>query len=161
MDHALSAARHIARVAATPEDLDLCFEISRAAMRETVERAFGGWDDEYQRRHHAETFDPATHQLILADGRQAGVLAVEPRADYWWLSKLYLLPAFQGRGIGAAVAIQVLADAAAAGQPVALQVLRANPAALRFWRRLGWEGAWESATHIVLRREPVPTARNA
>lgn len=150
----MSGGGRVDLVPATEADLDLCFEITRAAMREPVERAFGRWDEDEQRRRHAAGFDPATHRLVLVDGMVVGVLAVEIRPRDLWLSKLYLLPTHQGRGIGGRVAAHILADAACADRTVGLQVLRANGRALRFWRRLGFQRVGATPTHVRLRRAP-------
>jgi ribosomal protein S18 acetylase RimI-like enzyme len=132
---------HEARVtlrAATSGDFDFGFEVTELAMRGYIEQTWGLWDDALHRRHHAATFTPDTHQVILVAGERAGILAVEPQPAHVQLEKLYLLPGARNRGVGAQVLRSVLQRAIAGGRRVRLRVLTVNTPAQRFYARHGF-----------------------
>ena len=83
----------------------------------------------------------ASYEWIVADGRQAGFLAYTPGAEpgRLRLSKLYLDPAWHGRGIGAAALRRVQQAAAARGlAEIYLYVFCQNERAIRAYRRAGF-----------------------
>jgi GNAT superfamily N-acetyltransferase len=69
-----------------------------------------------------------------------------------FLGSLLILPGYQGRGLGTAVIRDVIGRAERLGLPVALQVLKVNPA-IRLYQRLGFATVGETATHFLMRRE--------
>jgi GNAT superfamily N-acetyltransferase len=133
---------------ATHEDQDFCFFVLKATMRAYVEQIWG-WDDEWQRTYFASRYDPALNQVILLDGVDVGVFSVEERADELFVSRLYILPAYQRRGIGTCLLQSVLDKGKTLGRPVRLQVLVNNPAR-RLYERLGFRPTGETATHLVM-----------
>jgi hypothetical protein len=76
-------------------------------------------------------------------------LAVEERADAVFLLHLEGAPAYQGRGLGTASG-----GARARALPVALRVLKVNPARRRY-ERLGGRVPGETATHYLLQTAPA------
>lgn len=118
---------------ARPVDLDACWQIHRDAMRDAV-AALWAWDDTEQRARFEAAFEPALTRCIEVDGSTAGMLKVDARGVPVRLLQIALSPAFQGRGIGAAVVRRVQAEAAP--RPVWLQVLRSIHARGRCTR--GW-----------------------
>jgi ribosomal protein S18 acetylase RimI-like enzyme len=139
---------------ATREDLDFAFAALRASMRAYVAAAYGAWDDGHQRALFAPSFDLRTHRVLRAEGRDVGILAVEPHVDRIHLARIFLLPGAQGRGLGGRV-LGVLLDAShARGLPVALTVLHANPRARSFYERLGFRAVGETPTHVHLESDP-------
>ncbi|HVU17763.1 MAG TPA: GNAT family N-acetyltransferase [Candidatus Didemnitutus sp.] len=135
---------------AAEEDRDWLYALKRATMRPYVEKVFG-WNEDDQRRRFDEDFDPAAKRIILVDGHEAGMFEVHDRRDHRYLAQLEILPAFQNRGLGAAVVGQVIEDAARAGRHVELQVLRPNPAR-RLYERMGFSVHAETPTHFQMRR---------
>jgi ribosomal protein S18 acetylase RimI-like enzyme len=87
------------------------------------------------------------------DGEDAGVLQVESYVDEIFLALILIAPAFQGQGLGTAVICDVQAQARAAGLPLTLQVLKANPRARRLYERLGFEVVEEREERYVMRWE--------
>jgi GNAT superfamily N-acetyltransferase len=117
-----------------------------AAMRESLER-IGRFDPQRARDRFLAGFDPAFTRHVLLDGRRVGFVAVRPQDDGLLLDHLYLLPRAQGRGVGAAVLADVLADADARGLPVRVGALRGSDAN-RFYARHGFDlveqGEWDN-----------------
>jgi ribosomal protein S18 acetylase RimI-like enzyme len=120
------------------DDFDFGFEVTELAMRGYIEQTWGRWDDALHRRHHATTFKPDTHRVILVRGERAGILAVEQHVAHVQLEKLYLLPGARNRGVGSQVLRSVLKPAIASGRPVRLRVLAVNTPAQRFYVRHGF-----------------------
>jgi ribosomal protein S18 acetylase RimI-like enzyme len=139
---------------ATDRDYELLWTIQRIAIGPYVDATWGS-DEAFQRRYFDEHFDPRRHQVVVVDGADAGFLSFERRGDHVYLGNVALLPAYQRRGIGAAIVQHVIEQANAAGLPVRLQVLRSNPAR-RFYERLGFESCGETATHFQLIRKRDP-----
>ncbi|GLH99103.1 GNAT family N-acetyltransferase [Phytohabitans aurantiacus] len=135
---------------ATAVDLDLCFDLHAAAMRSYV-AAVWGWDDGVQRDFHARGFDPARTRILTVDGRDLGVLIVEYRPDEIVLGRIELHPDAQGRGIGTALIRGVLAEGAASGRPVTLEVLTVNPRAQALYERLGFREVGRSGVKVRMR----------
>ena len=75
---------------------------------------------------------------MSVDGARVGFVVVRPEDGGLRLDHLYIVPAAQGRGIGAAVLAHVLADADARRLRVRVVALRES-ASNRFYERHGFE----------------------
>jgi ribosomal protein S18 acetylase RimI-like enzyme len=115
-------------------------------MRESLER-LGRFDPQRARDRFLAAFDPAATRHVVASGERVGFVVVRSREDGLLLDHLYIVPSAQGRGVGAAVMADVLADADARRLPVRLGALRES-AANRFYERHGFElverGEWDN-----------------
>jgi ribosomal protein S18 acetylase RimI-like enzyme len=119
-------------------------------MRDVVVATWGRWDEAWQRLHFAAHFRPERVTILEVEHRPVGMLEVDDRAEERYVANLKLLPAVQGRGLGTAVLLEVLAAARRRGVPVRLQVLRVNGRARRWYERLGFAVTGETATHVRL-----------
>jgi GNAT superfamily N-acetyltransferase len=77
--------------------------VHHAAIRETVERQFGDWDETQQDVFFANDWNGGTFEVIEFDGVPCGYVCIEDRADDVHVRELDIDPAFQGLGIGTAV----------------------------------------------------------
>jgi ribosomal protein S18 acetylase RimI-like enzyme len=118
---------------AVPDDAEFVLRVTEACMRAYAEQTWGAWNEALTRA----SFDPATHRIIQCDEQDIGCLALHEWDDHLDLDKLYILPAYQNRGIGTRLMDDIVAQAAAAGKPVRLSVLAVNPAR-RFYERAGF-----------------------
>ncbi|MEL6269251.1 MAG: GNAT family N-acetyltransferase, partial [Chloroflexota bacterium] len=91
--------------------------------------------------------------VIVVDGKDAGFLVVERPPHETFLSKIMLLPAHQGRGIGADLVRDLIAESHAAGKPVRLRVLKGNPAK-SLYERLGFVVIEEHDVRYIMRCDP-------
>ena len=129
--------------AASREDLPFLLTLRRLTMTEHLQRVGAPTDDDAHDRRIRANFDDA---MIVCEGADAiGLLKVTRAAGEWHVHQIQILPACQGRGIGAAVLNALLTDAARERVSVSLSVLHGNPAR-RLYERLGFRVASETDT---------------
>ena len=121
---------------ARPADSEFCYQLHKAAMGDYV-AAIWGWDEQFQRAHHNRGFVPGRWQIITANGSDAGMLSVERRTDEICLSRIEILPDYQGRGIGSRLINALIDEAGRSGQDLVLEVLTVNHRAHALYQRLG------------------------
>jgi GNAT superfamily N-acetyltransferase len=142
---------------AADSDAEFAFSALRASMRSYVEATWGAWDDPGQRQRFLESFVPATHRIIEESGRPIGCLAVDEYPDHVFLARIFLLPEAQGHGIGTRLVRTVRDSAHRRSLPVALTILKVNPAR-RLYERLGFTVVGETETHFRM-EAPPPAAQ--
>ncbi|MEV7693812.1 GNAT family N-acetyltransferase [Microbacterium sp. NPDC089189] len=118
-------------------------ELRADVMRPDLER-LERYDPVRVRRRFLDAYDPAHTWVIVADGEDAGSIALRPASDGVWLEHFYLAEAHQGRGLGGRVLMRVLAGADPA-VPLRLNVLQGSPAR-RLYERHGF--AFDSEDEI-------------
>ena len=145
---------------ARESDRDPLFALHRVTMRDVIARTWG-WDEAWQRAHFDARFDPAHVSIVIAAGRDAGVLWLESRPAEIYVAEIQIAPEMQGRGLGSAVLGGVIAAAAARGACVTLQVLEINEGARRLYERLSFYVTGENDRHVQMRhdagRDPEPS----
>jgi ribosomal protein S18 acetylase RimI-like enzyme len=104
-----------------------------------------GWDGETEREDMGRHFRPGSDQIIIVDGKDVGRLAVDHYPNRIELRHIEILPAYQGRGVGAAIIRDILEEARQVNLPVTLMVLNVNPAK-RLYERLGFRTVEELDT---------------
>jgi GNAT superfamily N-acetyltransferase len=139
-------------------DFEELLALRLEAMQESLER-LGRFDPARSRARFRASFEPKFTRHVLASGARVGFVAVKPHEDGLLLDHLYVRPAKQGLGIGAAVLAQIFAEADAARLPLRVGALRES-ASNRFYLRHGFEKVGESAWDIHYRR-PCAKAANA
>jgi ribosomal protein S18 acetylase RimI-like enzyme len=131
----------------TEDDYAWLWTLKQQTMRVYVERTWGAWDEGVQEIFFRQGFFPEKLQIIVAAGRDAGLLQVDRPGHEIFLQRIELAPECQGRGLGTAVVGDLAAEARAARLPLRLQVLKVNPA-MRLYARLGLRIVGETATHL-------------
>ena len=137
---------------ATPDDAEFLYQLLKTTMRDYVEQLWG-WDEEWQRTYFDMRFDPAKNQIVVLNDRDVGVISTERREEAVHVSGFYILPEYQGQGIGTKVLQALLADTFRDGLPVTLGVLRGNPAQ-RLYERLGFVVVGETETRLKMKATP-------
>ncbi len=138
---------------AQPTDSEFVFAVKKAAFREYVEQIWG-WDDTYQRELHNRRFDSQDIRIIQFHGSDIGFLSTRKTPDTFKVDQLYILPGYQGKGIGTACMERIIDDANRQQKSVTLQVLKINTRATAFYQRLGFTIVDENATHFQMKRAP-------
>ncbi|MET0258938.1 MAG: GNAT family N-acetyltransferase, partial [Methylobacterium sp.] len=127
------------------------------AMQQSLER-IGRFDEQRAFERFRSTFKPEHTRLILTAGKLAGCVAMTPEGGELLLEHFYLYPAFQGRGLGAAVLKHLMVEADEVSQPIRLSVLRESDAG-RFYRRFGFVETSQDDFDIYLTRLPSKASR--
>lgn len=134
------------------EDEAFLYRLPVSTMEPMVAQIWGR-DEAFQAASFRRHVDPSRQRIVVVDGRDVGVLAVERRPDSFFLGTIEISPEEQGRGLGTAIVHDVLAEAFARGLPVALQVNRVNPAR-GLYERLGFVETGRAGTHVLMAASP-------
>ena len=132
-------------------DSEFAFTVKKAAFREYVEQVWG-WDDNYQRELHNRRFAAQDVCIIQFRGTDVGFLATSSTPDTLKVNQLFILPEYQGKGIGSACMMRIVDEARLEGKSVALQVLKVNTRGTAFYQRLGFLIVNESSTHRLMKK---------
>ena len=89
------------------------------------------------------TFPNADFQIILSNGGAVGRMVVNRDTKEILLVDIALLPAHRNAGIGTVLLQRLLSEAAAAGKPLRLSVIKGQRA-FRLYQRLGFKKTGES-----------------
>ncbi|MEN4010436.1 MAG: GNAT family N-acetyltransferase [Bellilinea sp.] len=141
---------------ANEQDFDFLWQVHCAALKPYIQQTWG-WDEEFQKRYLREHFNPQHSQIIRYMGAEVGMLSVEETSLGIVLSKIEVLPEYQGLGIGTTLIRELLERAVTRGLPVSLRVLKINPAC-QLYLRLGFSVVGETDTHFWMRSEGAPRA---
>ena len=134
-------------------DSDFVFAVKTAAFRGYVEQIWG-WDDSYQRDLHNSRFASQDVRIIQFCETDVGFLSRSNTSDSVKVDQIYILPEYQGKGIGAACMKHIIDEANLEQKTVTLQVLKINTRATAFYQRLGFTIVDENATHFQMKRHP-------
>lgn len=140
-------------VPGTQDDFEFLFVVLRTTMRKYVVKTWGAWEDDWQRARALQTFHPETHSIVELDGERIGSLSLEPMPGFLFLERIYILPEWQGRGIGTRILRRLQRQAAAEALPLQLHCLKVNPAR-SLYERLGWRVVGENEVSWVLEWTP-------
>lgn len=133
----------------TPDDQEFVFATYKATLRPYVEWAWG-WDEAFQRAGFWKHHPLDQMQLIAVDGERAGVLHVEEQDSLHFIRTIFLVPEFQGRGVGARLLRGEIERARRQGKALQLKVIKINPAK-RLYERLGFVVIDEDDTTHLMR----------
>lgn len=118
-----------------------------------VEAAWGSWDADAQAERFAKA-PLSEHHIVVFEGRPIGCLLVLRESDAVILSRIWIMPSSQQRGIGTRLVWEVCEQATREGLPVRLRVLKVNRAR-RLYERLGFETVSATPTHFVMERRSL------
>ena len=124
-------------VPAVPTDFEALVAIRIEAMRESLER-IGRFDPARARERFRAGFTAESTRHIALGEERVGFLVVKPQIDALLLDHLYIKPAYQSRGFGAAVLQMVFAHARSQSLAVRVGALRES-ASNRFYLRHGFQ----------------------
>ena len=142
----------------TTRDIAFLFEVY--ASTRTEELAQTPWSDEQktaflrqqftaQHTHYQTHFARADFLIILLDGVAAGRLYVDRAPTEVRVVDISILPEHRGQGLGGTILRGLLDEAAAAGKPVRVHVLKGNPAE-RLYRSLGFRELEDRGAHLFM-----------
>jgi ribosomal protein S18 acetylase RimI-like enzyme len=149
-----------------PADESFLFEVYAGTREE--ELSLTNWDEPMRRAFLNQQFNAMRHgyrsmfpagefSIIELDGQSAGRMVIDRGGKEIHVVDLALLPAQRNRGVGTFLMRQVCREAADAGKPVRLCVLK-NNRALRWYERLGFAKTGEQGVYDELEWHPTPKA---
>lgn len=138
---------------ATTDDSEFAYETKKAAFRLYVEMVWG-WDEAEQRQMHERRFADQVFQVVQVSGTDIGIMAIVRQPDFIKVNQLFILPHYQGKGIGEICMMKIIGDSKKNNLPIRLRVLKVNQRAASFYHRLGFVDIGENDTHIMMERLP-------
>lgn len=138
--------------ASFPEHLDELVRIRIAAMRDSLAKV-GRFDPDRARERFASGFNPEYTRFINLGGLRVGFVVVKPQADSLKLDHLYIVPDYQGRGVGGKVLQTIFSTADQLGIPISVTALRGSDSN-HFYQRHGFKYQDETAWDINYIRMP-------
>jgi GNAT superfamily N-acetyltransferase len=144
---------------AVEADFEPLLDLSVRVLRADLERV-GRFLPERRRARMRAVFDAGDLRVIEHGGSAVGCIGVAVAPDHVALHSVYVEPAAQGRGIGAAAVAAALAGVPVL--PIRIEVLR-DSLAHRFWERLGFVRVGEEGVDWLYERPsrlgaPLPPA---
>jgi GNAT superfamily N-acetyltransferase len=134
---------------ASPNDREFAYCARRAAFKEYWEKV-KAWDEDEQKHLHEQRFRAQDFRVINLAGTDIGIIGVVMAPDCMKVNQLFLLPEHQGKGIGRKCMLLIMEEARQLGLPLRLRVMKVNPRALAFFRRLGFVRIDETDTHDLM-----------
>lgn len=142
---------HISFRSAKENDYKFLWNLHKVTMKEYVEETWG-WDQEFQRSYFDDHFDSKTIQIVEVENNDIGAIEVQIKEDEIYISNMKIVPKLQNKGIGGTILKKIIQSSLKQQKPIRLQVLKVNPAQ-NLYRRLGFEVAGKTETHLVMRKE--------
>ncbi len=134
-------------------DSEFVFTVKEAAYREYVEQVWG-WDDNYQRERHNAEFASQDFHIIQFRGTDVGFLTTSRTSDMLKVNQIFILPEYQGKGIGSACLTRIIYDAGLEQKSVVLKVLKVNTRSISLYKRLGFTIAGEDSIYFQMEKSP-------
>jgi len=122
---------------ASSADAEFIYELVEATMREHVEKIWGSFDEDNNRRHVVDAIANRSYSVVALCGQDVGAIALEREDTHIQLAQLYIAPSHQNRGIGTHLLHQLIEEAKISRKPLRLRVLATNPAR-RLYERHGF-----------------------
>jgi SAM-dependent methyltransferase len=137
---------------AAEADQEFLRRVHHVCHRPWVESIWG-WDEADQDRRFEAAFTTEGRSIVEQRGQAIGTVRTTRGEGALFVADIAILPEHQGRGIGARLLRDVLAEADGARLPVRLQVLRTNPAR-RLYERHGFTVETTTPERVLMVRPP-------
>jgi ribosomal protein S18 acetylase RimI-like enzyme len=148
------------------EDADLPFLAQVYASTRTEELAVTPWSDaqkaefldmQFRAQHaHYQRYYPQADWLVtMRGGEDIGRLYIERWPSQHCIIDIAFLPSHRRKGLGEALLLDLMDEAAAAGKAVTIHVEKNNPA-MRLYRRLGFRTEEDKGVYDLMRWTAAP-----
>jgi len=137
---------------ARDEDREFSYQVKKLAEGHLVRRFFG-WNEQAQREFHAREWDARRPCIIEHGCEPIGTLSVTQEEGALRVGQFFILPQYQGKGIGSYLLQIVLATADGDGQTLRLAFLKGNRAR-QLYERFGFRVVREDDTFSFMERKP-------
>lgn len=129
-------------------------DVAGSPLTEADKAQFIAMQCRAQRTDYETRFPEAEHSIVVVDGVSAGRIWIDRRDDEIRLLDVSLLPGDRNSGVGGVLLDRLIAEATAAGTPLRHSVLTENEAALRFYRRRGFEVIEDFGMYVLMEFRP-------
>ena len=136
--------------AATFNDHDFLYNLKKAALKDSIEKVWGPWNEQFQREYFEDHFSLEGIQIILYNGEDAGAIKISTKEDEIDIDIIEILPRYQNRGIGSFVLEREKRRAINENKNLYLQVLKVNLDAKRLYERLGFQVTGKTEMHYQM-----------
>ncbi len=136
---------------ATAADARFAYRVRETTMRQYVVATWGAWVPGQVQAQIDQDIGAGRLRVVEIASEPAGLMRVDHHATHIDVDQLFLLPAHQRQGIGAALLQGILEIANDRQIPVRLWVLRVNPAR-SLYERLGFAVIEETPASLHLER---------
>ena len=133
---------------AIPEDRAFIADTFLLALRESIAAARGAWDQERERTQFFRQLQMANTWIVQLAQLPVGFYTLLPSPNALELHTLCIVPLYQCCGIGGFVTQSLQRSATGAKQVLLLSVLKSNPRASSFYKKLGFVPIGESEHHV-------------
>lgn len=122
---------------ASENDYEFFYEVKKTVLKHYIETIWG-WDEDFQRKFHEENYSVDNTNIIMVNNEDAGTLEIKEDEESIFISSLYILPAYQGKGIGSKIITDFIKQAENEKKRVELEVLKLNVGAQKLYKKLGF-----------------------
>lgn len=137
----------------TEEDREFFIYVHHTAYRPVVEKMFG-WDEKTQNGYANNAFDGGNLSVVWLEDKKIGVVGIEEHPEFLWLKEVFLLPEYQGQGIGSQIVSDSIEKARLVGKEIRLQTLKANLGAKSLYERHGFNVTEATDVHWKMVLKP-------
>ncbi|MDA0147664.1 GNAT family N-acetyltransferase [Vibrio sp. LaRot3] len=131
---------------AESKDYEFLYDLKKAAEFEPVDQVFG-WDDVVQQEIHRQEWDEAKPTLIEINGTPVGSYLAQVRSDHVYFGRFFLMPEYQGQGLGSEILKHVLGFAQQKKLPIKLRYLQGNRVG-QLYMRFGFRVTHQSSQFL-------------
>lgn len=135
---------------AVESDYEFLFELKKITEKQAIANVFG-WDETIQLQIHQQEWEQAKPLIIMVDGEDVGSVLIEQRSDEIYFGRFFILPSYQGQGLGSAVMQNVIEMSQKQQLPISLLYLQGNRVGA-LYRRHGFEVTSETEQFVYMQR---------
>ncbi|MGF1909566.1 GNAT family N-acetyltransferase [Vibrio kasasachensis] len=136
---------------AVQDDYEFLFELKKAALKCPVERIFG-WDEAIQRQIHQQEWIEDRPIIIVVENKPIGSYLIQKRSEELYFARFFILPEYQGMGLGNTILRSVIAQSEAVGLPITLCYLQGNWVG-KLYKRFGFTITSETQEFVYMQRK--------
>jgi len=133
-------------------DSEFLFGLKKAAEYQAVKAVFG-WDEALQRKLHNIEFAQKRPTIVEVKGQRIGSYLLQEKGNHLYFCRFFLLPDYQGRGIGSKILAQCTTLADENNRLIKLCYLQGNHVG-NLYRRFAFEVTHENNEFVYMSRSP-------
>lgn len=132
------------------EDREAVFQFKKITLYSEIIEKRGQWDEDFERQHAYKSFNAEFMNMIEVNGVIVGCVGLQQSNGYFMLRQFFILPEYQGKGLGSAIITDLLTQAT--GFPVRLKTGRMQNQAIGFYKKHGFTVIEEQGQDYIMER---------